>query len=112
MAKSKNKEPNGKRFVYRFKDGELQDQIITGETPAGWFDLVREAKMATTAPGFNDSNDDEDEGEDSPVANLKGQAMKEHIAALEDPEELNKIVELDSRKGAKEAATARLAELG
>jgi hypothetical protein len=116
MSKKKNDEEakaftdkeTGKRFVYQMKNGVLVNKVVEGETPNGWYDLIREAKMASTAPALDNDGDD---GDDSPAAAWKGAELKEKIAALNDRETLEKIVSLDSRTGARNAATARLAEL-
>ncbi len=103
------KKYNGPRNVYQFKNGVLGNKVIGAEveTPEGYYDLIRDAK----------ANPEElrglttDDGNDSPAAEYKGAALKEFIAGLTDVETLGKIVSLDSRTGAQNAATARLAEL-
>jgi hypothetical protein len=97
MAKTELK----KRWVYQVKDGMVDSQIVTGETPAGWYDLIREAKLAEGAATV-------DEGEKSPVADKNVKDAKAEIATITDAETLQKIIDLDTRAGVTAAAQARL----
>lgn len=58
-----------------------------------------------------DDDDDDENGEGSPVADVNLAEAKTQIAASEDPVFLEAVVAHDTRKGARESATARLEEL-
>jgi len=105
----------GQRWVFQYKHGVLDKKVIAGgETPEGWHDLIRDAKAnpeELRGVLSNTGSKTIEGGEASPVADLKGEALKEEIAKITDVPTLEKIVMLDSRVGAKAAANARLAEL-
>jgi hypothetical protein len=93
-----------KRWVHQYQNDVLDSKIIEGETPSGWFDLIREAQLAARS-------DTKVADLKSPVADKNVADAKAEIDGIEDAETLHAIIDLDTRKGVTEAAKARLTKL-
>lgn len=94
-----------KFWVFRFENGEMLSELVSGDVPTGWYKLIREAQLASRAPEMNQEKT-------SPVGDLGVKEAKEKVGQMTDRAELEAVIDRDTRKTVSQVAEARLAELG